>query len=67
VQLHRKLEGDGSKGVLIGEELSSAVALGVEEGNSIEVEEVLPSSVPMLHKHSINMRPTTEGYTGDRR
>jgi hypothetical protein len=43
------------------------VALDVEEGNDIEVEEVLPGSVPMLHKHSTSMRSTSEGYTGNRR
>jgi hypothetical protein len=69
--LHPHLDGNGRKGVLtraMGDQRwRSVVALSIEEGNNIEVEEVLPGLVPMMHKHSTSMRPTAKEYTGDRR
>jgi hypothetical protein len=39
---------------------------GIEAVRWLEVEEVSPGSVPMLHKGGTSVRHTAEGHTSDR-
>jgi hypothetical protein len=55
------------KCVLKGAGFDSTVALGIEAFGRLEVEEVLPSSVPMLHKGDTSVKHTAEGHTGNKR
>jgi hypothetical protein len=67
MHLHPNLDGYGRKGVLTRVVGGSAVALSVEGVGRLKVEEVLPSSVPMLHKGGTSVRLTAERHTGNRR
>jgi hypothetical protein len=42
-------------------------AFDVEAFRWLEVEEVPPDSVPMLHKDGTSVRRAAEGHTGDKR
>jgi hypothetical protein len=53
--LHRHLDGGGRKWVLTRVGLYSTAVFGIEAVGQLEVE-VLPGSVPMLHKGGTSMR-----------